>query len=190
MSASEVSRKIGKLENPRHERFAQLKAQGYSGSESYRIAFSYQPKGADCANDLAYALASANVRIDERVAEIIAERDESELLSFRESRKYLADLVRVAPASLDEHSPLVQEFEITETTTLSAKGRATTVTKKRLKMPNKLQGLRLDAELMHRLDRRVELTGTIHHVLTADERARRLEQIIEKRAKAREIRQA
>ena len=36
----------------------------------------------------------------------------------------------------------------------------------------------------------IEHTGTVHHILTADERARRLEQIIEKRAKAREIREA
>jgi hypothetical protein len=177
MAAAEVSRKIGKLENPRHERFAQLKAKGVSGSEAYRIAFQYKPKGKeDYADSLAWEL-SVKLGIDERVAEIIAERDDADLLSFRESRKFLADIVRTPVGQLDEDSPLVQELIITESG-------------KRIKMADKLRALRLDAELMHRLDRRVELTGTIHHVLTADERARRLQTIIEKRAKAREIRES
>jgi hypothetical protein len=176
MAIAEISAG-GKLDNPRHERFAQLVAKGTNASEAYRVAYAYSGSGdVDNANVFGPRL-MADDGIQRRVAEIISALDDSDLLSFRESRKFLADIVRTPVGQLDEDSPLVQELIITESG-------------KRIKMADKLRALRLDAELMHRLDRRVELTGTIQHVLTADERARRLSSIIEKRAKAREIREA
>ena len=60
-------------------------------------------------------------------------------------------------------------------------------TKHPLERAKQIQAVTNAAAKVHGWETKVKVSGSIEHVLTADERARRLEQIIEKRAKAREI---
>jgi hypothetical protein len=65
------------------------------------------------------------------------------ILTARERLEFLAAVVRTPVGSIDEHSPLAQEVTIEE-----GEGRS----RKKVKMPNKLDALTLDARLRGELD--------------------------------------
>ena len=159
------------LANPRHERFCQLIVAGESQSEAYRVAYSYTGDNANVLGPRCQHLPAVEGRISELRATVAGKA----FLSLVEKRQFLAQVVRMPAGMIDETSPLCQAVKV------RADGA------REIKMPNKLQALELDAKLAGEFVTRLEVSGSIKHVLTADERARRLEQIIEKRAKAREI---
>jgi hypothetical protein len=69
-----------------------------------------------------------------RISELKAAADEGAVMSLREKRLFLAEIVRTPIGKVDESSPLCQGFRRTDT--------GLTVT-----MPDKLQAIELDAKL-------------------------------------------
>ena len=111
-----------------------------------------------------------------RVAEIAADAATQAVLSLAEKREISRrSVVRTPAGMIDETSPLCQAVKV------GADGA------KEIKMPDKLQALELDAKLAGEFMPRLDVSGTVLHVLTADERAHRLRAIMEQRAKARVI---
>ena len=122
------------LHNSRHEKFAQGVAAGEPASRVYARIYGVRGKSAE---ESASRL-SRNVKVAARVAEIrqAVEGDAlaQTLLTIRAKREFLAAVVRAAPGDLDESSPLVQSFKLTE------HGRE-------IRLCDKLRAIELDAKL-------------------------------------------
>ena len=128
---------VPRLDNPRHERFANLVAKGdITDTEAYQ-----------CALQTTWEAADGNawrLRGDEGIAARIAYLQQvlrvdarGTILTLKERREYLAKVVRTPIAEVNEQSVLCQE--------VNRDGETGAVTK--IKMPGKLDALRLDAEL-------------------------------------------
>lgn len=130
------AKRVGPLENQRHERFARLVAtKGKSDVEAYQEAY-------EC--DYQAALSSAyrlrdNVGIVSRIVQLQAAGASKDVLSLLEKREFLAKVVRTPIGSVTEHDPLCQEVKY---------GKGGEVTRK---MPSKLEAIKLDALLAKEL---------------------------------------
>lgn len=127
------------LHNTRHEHFAKLASQGKPDYEAYQIAFGCSQ---ETAMDRAYLLRK-DVGINRRIAYLLERMTSGSILSAKERLEFLASVVRTPVGEVNEFSPLAQEVTYEE----SEKGSRTKV-----KMPNKLEALQLDARLRGELD--------------------------------------
>jgi len=134
--AREIATK-GKLDNPRHERFAQLVASGINASESYRVAYGMTTDWRTDNADVMGPRLLGEVGIKQRVESIRTATGCSTILSLQESQEFLASVVRTPIGQIDEQSPLAQEVH--------RDGETGGVT--RLTMPGKLKALELHAKL-------------------------------------------
>jgi len=120
------------LRNPKHERFAQEIVAGFSQSEAYRRVYgSHNNHGSRI-----FWLPNVQQRIQQLQTPSASSRS---TLTLRESRAFLARVVRTPIGQLDETSVLVQRVK------LDWNGRI-----KKIWMPNKMKCLELDARLAGR----------------------------------------
>lgn len=119
------------LDNPRHEKFAQLRAQQVTASEAYRKS-GYKP------DDGAASRLSGNVKVKARVTELLLLSAGKCVLSIEEKRNFLARCVRTPIGEIDHTSDLCQERTFIE-------GQEDTSVK--VKMPDKLRAIQLDNDL-------------------------------------------
>src|ERR1700761_6863494 len=99
-----------RLDNPRHEKFAQEVARGLKGAAAYRKVYG---KDISSARQNASVLLT-NTDIAERVRELQSKSAEGVALTLQETHKFLRDVVEAAPGDIDEASPLCQAFKYTE----------------------------------------------------------------------------
>lgn len=125
------------LKNARHERFAQAYAVKSNAAAAWRKA-----TGKKANANVLGSKWLAIVGIKERVAEIKAKADAlseaGTVLTILESRQFLARVVRTPLGEITKDSDLCQEWVITE-------GEASR--SERIKMPSKLDAIKLDREL-------------------------------------------
>lgn len=125
------------LLNTKHEAFAHLIAAGGTQWGSYMQVY-------QCSRDNAEAAAFRLMKkqdefgVIRRFTYLREQMSRGTVLSARERREYLASVVRTPVGSVNEHSPLAQEVTYEE----SEKGSRTKV-----KMPSKLEALKLDAQM-------------------------------------------
>ena len=126
------------LLNSKHESFAHLMAAGkVSQTEAYQQVY-------QCSKETASAAAFRLMReqdefgIVRRFTYLREQVSAGKVLTLRERREFLASVVRTPVGAIDENSPLAQEVVYEE----SEKGSRTKV-----KMPGKLEALKLDAEM-------------------------------------------
>ena len=133
------------LKNARHEKFAQAVATGEAASRVYgRIYGKQSPSQAEASASRLLR----NVKVAARVAEIRGSVDAEALadclLTLRAKREFLAAVVWAAPGELDEKSPLVQSFKLTDG------GRE-------IRLCDKLRAIELDAKLAGEFREQVEI---------------------------------
>ena len=116
------------LSNSKHEAFARKVAEGRSNGAAYRAV--YGKKGTD-AN--AHRL-SRYEKVSERIKELKGKAESKTLLTITERREFLASVVRSKVGEIDEKSPLAQSVEYT------SKG-------KKIRLPDKIKALELDAKM-------------------------------------------
>jgi hypothetical protein len=90
------------LENPRHERFAQLRASGTSGSEAYRTIMGRDARNADVRADQL----TSKPGVRERVEELKAESAKKCSMSREEFVESLVEMYRSAPGDASLTNPL------------------------------------------------------------------------------------
>ena len=135
------------LDNPRHERFAQLVATAKedgsvrSDTEAYQIAYGCDY---DQANANAWRL-KGDDGINQRILELKQPISDKFALTKDESLQFLADIVRTPIGKIDEMHPLAQAVK------RSPEGNVVEV-----KMPAKLDALTLNAKLQGWLVERQE----------------------------------
>lgn len=124
------------LENAKHEKFANLVVEGKPSRVAYAAVF-----GAHATVDSIDASASrllSRGKVNLRVQHLKERASSRMVLTVRERREFLASVVRTPVGAIDENSPLAQEVIYEE----SERGSRTKV-----KMPGKLEALKLDAEM-------------------------------------------
>ena len=139
------------LKNPRHEKFAQQVAIGEPASRAYRTIYA-QERNADV---LGPKLA-AKPLVAQRIAEIRETVQRGDLtgafMTLIEKRKFLALIIRTPCGHIDENSPLAQLVEY-EALRGGKEGRQLI----RIKMPDKLRAIELDAKLAGEFKEKVEI---------------------------------
>jgi hypothetical protein len=90
------------LENPRHERFAQLRASGTSGSEAYRTIMGRDARNADVRADQL----TSKPGVRERIEELKAESAKKCSMSREEFVESLVEMYRSAPGDASLTNPL------------------------------------------------------------------------------------
>jgi hypothetical protein len=134
------------LDNPRHERWCQLvatpKRDGsvMTDTEAYQLAYGASLENA---KTNAWTLRD-NQGLQARIKELQAPLEVKRVLSMSEKREFLASVVRTPIGNVDETSPLAQSVKY------SGDGG------KEIKMPGKLEALKLDAQLAGELTDRGE----------------------------------
>ena len=97
-----------RLDNVRHERFAQLVASGKGASEAYRQS------GASGKNaDVQAAKLVVKGSIRGRVAELMEAQSQKSELSRDQAREFLTDVIRTPAGQVDEQSRLCQSYKVT-----------------------------------------------------------------------------
>lgn len=124
----------------RHEAFARnIGIKGMSAAEAYRTGW---PKAsrrrAETAGPALARKSQVKVRIAELKAEVAARAKEKDFLTLEEKRLFLARIVRTPLGEVNRDSDLCQEWS--ETTTKDGGS-------ERIKMPSKLDAIKLDNEL-------------------------------------------
>ncbi len=119
------------LDNPKHEKFAQLVAKGKSQAEAYAKVYGGDIEGVR-AN--ASRLMTSNDNICQRVAEIQQGAASKVEWSLADRLKFLADIGRTAPGDIDSDSPLCQSYK-------------NTADVNEIKMPDKLRAVELYGKL-------------------------------------------
>ncbi len=162
------------LQNPKHERFAQLAALGNSDTAAYRKAFKCKQSTAETN---AYRLREIE-GVAERIADLQEMAAAKTVMSLTEKRQYLADIVRACPSEIDGDSPLCQGVEYTVSGGVRGRlrrgnadrGNEETepeVKTVRVKLPDKLKAIELDAKLAGELKgdngTQVSLTVVVSH---------------------------
>lgn len=100
---------VGKLDNPRHERFCQLVAAGTNASESYRLAYNY---GSDWKEDNADVMGPAllgELGIKTRVEALRTKANVATVATKQEVLEYLTRGFKTPLDQIDETSTLAQE---------------------------------------------------------------------------------
>jgi phage terminase small subunit len=129
-----------RLDNPRHEAFAQAVAKGSKGADAYRKGY-----GKEVASARQRACELMKDRdISERIKELQSKSADGVALTLREMHDFLRSTLLTAPGSIDENNPLCQSFKYTETM-------------RELKMCDKLRALELAAKLQGMLREKVEV---------------------------------
>ena len=119
------------LQNARHEQVAQLIAIGLTKTEAYAEVYKCDEVSARA--NIHKWIAKDSVR--ERIMEVQEEIADGRILTARERRLYLADLVRCKPSEITRDSPLCNGIKYDK------EGREI------LEIPDKLAALKLDAQL-------------------------------------------
>lgn len=153
---------IKSLKNPRHERFAQMVAIGEPAARAYRNVYGH----ASNSDVLGPKLASKPL-VAGRIAQIQNAVQEGDLagalMTLLEKRKFLALIVRTPCGHIDENSPLAQLVEYE--TLRGVKGGRSLV---KIKMPDKLRAIELDAKLAGEFTEKVEVKADgLAELLTA-----------------------
>jgi hypothetical protein len=122
------------LRNYRHEQWCHLVCEGKSDVAAYKMVnLCSQATAEDRAWDI-----RARSEVARRLVYLQECVSSKKILTLRERREFLASVVRTPVGAIDEHSPLAQEVVYEE----SDRGSRTKV-----KMPGKLEALKLDAEM-------------------------------------------
>lgn len=125
------------LKNHKHEAFARnVGIKGMSAAEAYREVFG--SKGQTAEVNGCKLRAKCELRIAEFREEAAARAKEKDFLTIEEKRAFLAKVVRTPLAEVSRESELCQEWS--ETTTKDGGS-------ERIKMPSKLDAIKLDNEL-------------------------------------------
>lgn len=130
---------MARLDNPKHERFAQLVATGKALGPAYREVYG-DIRGARQAGSRLLS----DVDIKQRVAEIQSKSEGKAVLTIAEKREFLRRVVVTPIGQVDEESDLCQSAEYSDT------GR-------KFKMPDKLKAIELDAKLAGEFTEKVEV---------------------------------
>jgi phage terminase small subunit len=93
------------LKNPRHERFAQLRASGKSGFESYRIVAGKNARNADVRADEL----TSRPDVRERIEELQAEAAKHCRLTREQFVESLVEMYRGKPGEATLDNPLCEE---------------------------------------------------------------------------------
>jgi len=125
------------LKNPKHEAFAQAYAVGRNASKAWRTAGGKGNKP-NVQGSKWVAKPAIKARIEE--LRLLADKlgEDKTVLTILESRQFLARVVRTPLGEITKDSDLCQEWGITE-------GEASR--SERIKMPSKLEAIKLDREL-------------------------------------------
>lgn len=126
------------LLNTKHESFAHLMAAGsISQTQAYLQVYQCSQQTAE---DASYRLMTKqdNFGVVRRFTYLREQMSSRAVLTVRERREFLANVVRTPVGAINENSPLAQEVVYEE----NEKGSRTKV-----KMPGKLEALKLDAEM-------------------------------------------
>jgi hypothetical protein len=122
--------------NTRQLKFIKLIAQGETQAQAHRRAgYSCPTIEGHGANAIRLL---KNERIQKELKKLRDKSFEKDSLTFNERRSFLAKVVRASPNELDANSPLVQEYS----ETANEHG-----VSKKVKIPDKLKALELDAKL-------------------------------------------
>jgi hypothetical protein len=130
------------LANPKHEAFACKVAAGQQLGPAYRAV--YGKKGTD---QNACRLSKIE-KVAARVKELQGKAEVKTLLTIQERRQFLADVVRVKVGEVDERSPLAQSVEYGKDG-------------KKIRVPDKIKALELDAKMAGELIDKQETTHVI-----------------------------
>jgi hypothetical protein len=140
-----------KLDNSKHEKFAQLVAmEEHTVAEAYCAIYNTRGKTAE----LNSARLAKTAPVALRIEELRALRSQppgpaqQRFLTLDQKREFLARVVNTPAGEIDESSPLCQAADFAE----SASGSS-----RKLRMPDKLRALELDAKLAGELRERHEL---------------------------------
>ncbi len=125
------------LTNTRHERFAQLVAEGDPAGVAYVKVYR---ASAQCGSASASRLLR-NVNVRERISGLQKEAAKGTVLTLAHKREILHDIVTSPLSDVNEHSPLCQYAEV------GKNGKV-----KKMTMPDKLRALELDAKLAGELN--------------------------------------
>jgi len=131
------------LANPKHEAFACKVATGMQLGPAYRAV--YGKKGTD---QNACRLSKIE-KVAARIKELQGKAEAKTLLTIQERRAFLADVVRVKVGDVDEKSPLAQSVEY------GLNG------SRKIKVPDKIKALELDAKMAGELVEKQETTHVI-----------------------------
>ena len=97
------------LNNPRHERFAQLVAEGRTQADAYRDAFPLSRKWKDSA--IHPKASHLSDKVGTRVRELQEELAKRSVIQKEEVVKFLSDVVRTPIGEVGPDSPLAQAYE-------------------------------------------------------------------------------
>ena len=97
------------LNNPRHERFAQLVAEGRSQADAYRETF---PQSKRWKDESVHVKASrVMAKVGPRVRELQEDLAKRSVIQKEEAIKFLSDVVRTPIGEIGPDSPLAQGYE-------------------------------------------------------------------------------
>lgn len=130
--------------------FARLYVKYGNAAKAYREAYG---KGKEIKDSTCYTNASKLLRNAKVLIEVDRIREEVEkegLLSIAEKRKFLADVVKTPIGEVGQDSNLCQSYEYSSTADGS---------REVIRMPSKLDAIKIDNEMMGHGSKRLELTG-------------------------------
>lgn len=145
-----------RLDNPRHERFAQAVARGAKGAVAYREVYGAKVGARKCASALL-----KNEDISGRVAELQDASASSDIMAAKAQKEWLTKVIMTPINDIDETSILCQSAKYTQT------GRE-------LKMVCKLGAMTLLARLMGLLKETAPVALNVNVTVLTEERREEL----------------
>lgn len=153
------------LDNPKHERFAQLIALLKTAGEAYAECY---PESSPASCETLGPKLFRKVQISARVKELQQASATQTTLTMQERREFLANAVRTPIGDIDEKSPLAQavEYEIIGTEKTGFR------TLMKVKSVGKRECIELDARLAGEFETKIKHSGDIGHTVTVTEEER------------------
>lgn len=144
-----AAKKHRKLTDVQRE-FCRLYVEYSNATRAYREAYgkSSEVKESTCRSNASKLLTNTNILTE--IERIRSEIDKAAVLSLQEKRKFLANVIRTPIHEVDRDSPLCQTYEYSSTNDGS---------KEIIKMPSKLEAIKIDNDMMGHGNKRLELTG-------------------------------
>lgn len=138
------------LKNRRHEVFSQAIATGMSLVDAYRLTYGPGKKHVDSLSSRLAATPGVKARVSE--LQQIAAR--GAVMTLRERREFLAEVVRCSVATLPADSPLIQTIK---KTIRKGRGKADVEEVIEYRLPDKRACIELDAKLSGELTEQLEV---------------------------------
>lgn len=138
------------LKNQKHEKFAQLVADGASALDAYKKAYHCSM---EAAAKNAWRLRE-NEGVKARVSELQEKAADNTVMSIAEKRRFLAEIKRTPIGLVDEKSALCQSYEVV---VMDGGDDKPSGELRKIKMPDKLKAIELDSKLAGELKDKTEI---------------------------------